>query len=71
MLTWAEELGLSEAAALLEETLEEEKATDVALTALAESAVNMAAEGDSAESDEDEEEVVATKSTRKTASARK
>ena len=38
--TWAEELGLNDAASLLQETLDEEKATDEALTKLAESVVN-------------------------------
>ena len=42
--TWAEELGFSDAAGLLEETLEEEKATDEALTELAMSAVNQEAQ---------------------------
>ncbi|RVA70397.1 ferritin-like domain-containing protein, partial [Mesorhizobium sp. M7A.F.Ca.US.006.04.2.1] len=42
--TWASELGLDEAVSLLNLTLGEEKATDEALTQLAESAVNMAAE---------------------------
>jgi ferritin-like metal-binding protein YciE len=42
--TWAEELGLDEAVSLLEETLEEEKATDEALTELAKEAVNQEAE---------------------------
>src|SRR6476660_2036884 len=42
--TWAEELGLEDAASLLEETLEEEKATDEALTEIAESVVNQQAE---------------------------
>ena len=42
--TWAEELGLDEAAKLLQETLDEEEATDEALTELAETAVNGAAE---------------------------
>ena len=42
--TWAAELGLSEAVNLLDLTLGEEKATDAALTELAESAVNIAAE---------------------------
>jgi len=42
--TWAQELGLAQAVKLLEETLEEEKATDVALTELAESEVNLHAE---------------------------
>jgi len=41
---WAEELGLEDAAKLLEETLKEEEATDEALTELAETAVNSAAE---------------------------
>ena len=36
--TWAEELGLDEAVSLLRETLDEEEATDEALTALAEDA---------------------------------
>jgi hypothetical protein len=42
--TWAEELGLPDAAALLEATLKEEKATDSALTMLAKSVVNIEAE---------------------------
>ena len=42
--TWAEELGLDDAAQLLDETLKEEEATDEALTELAETAVNGAAE---------------------------
>ena len=37
---WAEQLGLDEAAGLLEETLEEEKNTDEALTELAEATIN-------------------------------
>ena len=42
--TWAKELGLDEAVSLLEETLEEEKKTDEALTELAELAVNQEAQ---------------------------
>src|SRR5580700_9565433 len=42
--TWAEELGMSEAAELLEATLGEEKTTDELLTELAKSSVNLAAE---------------------------
>ena len=42
--TWAEELGLSKAAKLLQATLKEEEATDKALTAIAEEVVNRAAE---------------------------
>jgi ferritin-like metal-binding protein YciE len=41
--TWAEELGLQEAVSLLDETLEEEKKTDEALTELAKAAVNQEA----------------------------
>jgi hypothetical protein len=36
---WAEELGLEDAAGLLQETLEEEEATDEALTEIAKSAI--------------------------------
>src|SRR5882724_6438745 len=42
--TWAEELGLSDAAELLEATLREEKATDETLTQIAESVVNQEAQ---------------------------
>ena len=42
--TWAQELGLSAAARLLEETLMEEKETDALLTDIAEKAVNQEAE---------------------------
>ena len=42
--TWAEELGLDEAVKLLQETLDEEMATDQALTELAESVVNQEAQ---------------------------
>ena len=42
--TWAEELGLDDAVSLLQETLDEEKATDQALTKIAESVVNQEAE---------------------------
>src|SRR5688572_6086911 len=63
-VAWAEALGLSEVVDVLNETLEEEKAADEKLTALAESGINQAAtageeeeeEGDEAEEDEEEEE---------------
>src|SRR6201985_1612324 len=42
--TWAEELGMADAARLLQATLDEEKATDSALTKLAESLVNIEAQ---------------------------
>lgn len=40
LIAWAEQLGMSEAAKLLQQTLEEEKATDEALTQLAVAAIN-------------------------------
>jgi ferritin-like metal-binding protein YciE len=46
---WAEELGLDEAIPLIEETLEEEKATDQALNELAESVINQQALTEAAE----------------------
>ena len=42
--TWAEELDYADAVGLLQATLDEEKATDKALTAIAESVVNQHAE---------------------------
>ncbi len=42
--TWADELGLTKAVKLLDETLQEEKKTDEALTELAEAAVNQEAQ---------------------------
>jgi len=41
---WAEKLGLKQAAALLNETLQQEKKTDADLTKIAESAINIEAE---------------------------
>ena len=44
MKTWAQELGLNGAVRLLDQTLQEEKKTDEALTIIAETAVNQQAE---------------------------
>jgi ferritin-like metal-binding protein YciE len=60
-IAWAEALELTDVAELLQETLEEEKATDQKLSALAESGINDAAtagesEEEDAEDEEDEEE---------------
>ena len=44
LIAWANELGLTRAVPLLEATLEEEKATDEALTQIAETAINQEAE---------------------------
>ena len=46
--TWAEELGFDKAAKLLQETLDEEEATDQALTELAEAVVNQEAQAEAA-----------------------
>jgi ferritin-like metal-binding protein YciE len=46
--TWAQELGLDDAAKLLQETLDEEEATDQALSELAESVVNQEAQAEAA-----------------------
>ncbi|MEY4636607.1 MAG: hypothetical protein RJA55_2405 [Acidobacteriota bacterium] len=53
-IAWAEALGLTEVAQLLTETLEEEKAADVTLSAMAEAGINDAATADDAEEEEDE-----------------
>ena len=44
LIAWAEELGLDDAVSLLEETLEEEEATDEALTEIAKTAINQQAQ---------------------------
>jgi ferritin-like metal-binding protein YciE len=67
-IAWAEALGLGEVCDVLNETLEEEKAADEKLSALAESGINQAAtagesEGDEME-DEDEETMTRAGSTR-------
>jgi len=46
--TWAEELGLQDAVELLQTTLEEEEATDKALTKIAETVVNQEAQTEAA-----------------------
>jgi len=66
--TWASLLGKDDAAQLLEETLEEEKAADQKLTQIAESSVN--AESARGASDEGEEEEEATGRGRRQARAR-
>ena len=47
--TWAEQLGMPDAASLLQETLDEEEATDKTLTELATSVINLEAEEEQAE----------------------
>jgi ferritin-like metal-binding protein YciE len=48
VMAWAKELGMTDAQALLEETLAEEKATDAKLTKVAQTSVNAAAAGSAA-----------------------
>ena len=58
LVAWAKALGHPDAAELLEQTLEEEKAADQKLSGLAESSINENAatsSGDDAESDDDDE----------------
>jgi ferritin-like metal-binding protein YciE len=70
--TWARLLGMSDAASLLEESLQEEKETDLKLTELAESHINQAAADEGGE--EEEEEMTgrgrAAKGTRRASTAR-
>jgi ferritin-like metal-binding protein YciE len=64
LVAWARTMGHSEAAELLQETLDEEKAADEKLSALAEGGINQEA-ADAAHSEEDdEEETVAPASAR-------
>jgi ferritin-like metal-binding protein YciE len=69
LVAWANVMGHTEAADLLDEILEEEKAADEKLTALAKGGINEAAagEGRSAEDEEGEDE----KPTRKAAAKKK
>ena len=64
--TWANQLGMTEAADLLEETLQEEKQADELLTQIAELIAN--AEAEEGESEDDEEEAAEQRGSRKAAS---
>lgn len=65
LVAWANTLGESEVAALLQETLDEEKTADLKLSALAEGGMNAAAasgdEEDEDEEDDEDEEVLPVK----------
>jgi ferritin-like metal-binding protein YciE len=54
-VAWARLLGMDDVVSLLEQTLEEEKATDKKLTALAEQEVNLSAANETQSDDEEEE----------------
>lgn len=58
-IAWARLLGMDEVVSLLEQTLEEEKATDKKLTALAEQEVNLNAAGEGQSEEEEEDEMPA------------
>jgi ferritin-like metal-binding protein YciE len=72
LVAWAKVMGHTEAADLLEEILEEEKAADEKLTALAEGGINQAAadEAHPAEDEGDEDEPTAKATTKKKAASR-
>jgi ferritin-like metal-binding protein YciE len=58
LVAWAEAMGHSEAAELLQQTLDEEKAADKKLSSLAEGGINQGAADAGNEQEEDEEELV-------------
>jgi len=71
-IAWAEALGLTEIAQLLNETLEEEKAADEKLSALAEGDINAeAATADQSSDEEGDEEPMARQKSRSSASTAK
>ena len=57
LVAWAQAMGLTDAAKLLQQTLEEEKAADKKLSGLAEGGINRGA-ADAVHSEEDDEELV-------------
>jgi ferritin-like metal-binding protein YciE len=72
LVAWAKAMGHNDALELLQETLEEEKATDEKLTSLAEGGINQAAApggGEEEEEEEEEHEPVAQTKSRKSAGA--
>lgn len=66
--TWATQLGLAEAAKLLDETLQEEKRADQRLTEIAEAGVN--AQGDTGSVDAGDEDEAEAPAEKKTAAAK-
>jgi ferritin-like metal-binding protein YciE len=73
LVAWAKAMGHSEAADLLEEILEEEKAADEKLTELADGGINQAAADDGRDGEDNagEDEEATPKPVRKTKSAPK
>jgi hypothetical protein len=70
LVAWAKAMGHTEAADLLQQTLEEEKAADEKLSALAEGGINQGA-ADSAHPDDEDEERAAVGAGAKKAPAAK
>jgi ferritin-like metal-binding protein YciE len=72
LVAWARVMGHTEAADLLQQTLDEEKATDEKLTALAESGINQeAADASQSSGDEEDEEQEAAPARKRAAPAAK
>jgi hypothetical protein len=68
LVAWARAMGHTEAADLLQETLDEEKATDEKLSALAEDGINQEAATVAHPDEDDEEEAVAPVASRRKSS---
>jgi hypothetical protein len=69
-VAWARLLGMDDVVTLLEQTLEEEKATDKKLSALAEQEVNLSAASEAQGEEEEEEEEEQPARARRSASRR-
>jgi ferritin-like metal-binding protein YciE len=70
LIAWAQAMGHSEAAELLQQTLEEEKAADQKLSSLAEGGINQVA-ADTAHPDEDDEDEEPARGRKRAAPAKK
>jgi ferritin-like metal-binding protein YciE len=72
LVAWAEAMGHADAARLLQETLDEEKAADEKLSALAEGGINQsAADGANADQADDDDEPAPARGARRPAAAKK
>src|SRR5690349_10766308 len=70
LVAWAKAMGHTEAADLLQETLDEEKAADEKLSALAEGGINQEAAGASQQDEDEDEELVAAAPAKRTGAAK-
>jgi ferritin-like metal-binding protein YciE len=71
LVAWAQAMGHTKAAGLLQQTLDEEKAADKKLSGLAESGINQSAADAAHSNEEDEEEPVAAGAGRRSSSSPK